>query len=320
MKTTRTTTTLTPPTTTTAMPITTKTTAHPVVFKLKLTIEVLFVTALTNPGSTEFQTLALTITSECDEIYQSKYGIIFIQTIVIAFLPVSRRSLMPAEIQVEMEVVFKQISAESRMINDIENTLKEAVTNPNSNFNISVYPDSITVIRVPNTSTGATTITPANPVVTAAPTTTTAAATTTSVVTITLTTVSVEFTSKGETFISDLSTSSSQAFQTRASLIKTQLEPFYRSAFASFNSLTEIKFRNGSIINTMNLAFSSSAVPNSKEIGTVLIKAAQNITAFNINPTSVTVNGEVVTSSGISSKTSLFTASCLVVLSLLLSS
>ncbi|XP_023831485.1 uncharacterized protein [Salvelinus sp. IW2-2015] len=214
MKTTRTTTTLTPPTTTTAMPITTKTTAHPVVFKLKLTIEVLFVTALTNPGSTEFQTLALTITSECDEIYQSKYGIIFIQTIVIAFLPVSRRSLMPAEIQVEMEVVFKQISAESRMINDIENTLKEAVTNPNSNFNISVYPDSITVIRVPNTFTGATTITPANPVVTAAPTTTT------SVATITLTTVSVEFTSKGETFISDLSTSSSQAFQTRASLLK----------------------------------------------------------------------------------------------------
>ncbi|XP_064871779.1 uncharacterized protein LOC115121220 [Oncorhynchus nerka] len=177
---------------------------------------------------------------------------------------------------------------------------------------------------VPNTSTGATTITTATPVITtvvpAAPTTTTAAATTASVATNTLTTVSVEFTSKGETFISDLSTSSSQAFQTRASLIKTQLEPFYRSAFTSFNSLTVIKFRNGSIINTMNLAFSSSAVPNSKEIGTVLIKAAQNITAFNINPTSVTVSGEVVTSSGISSKTSLFTASCLVVLSLLLSS
>ncbi|XP_064814425.1 mucin-5AC-like [Oncorhynchus masou masou] len=324
MKTTKTTTTLTPSTTTTTTPITTKTTAHPVVFTLKLTIEVVYVPALTNTESTEFQTLALTITSECDEIYQSKYGIIFIQTIVIAFLPVSRRSLMPAEIQVEMEVVFQQISAESRMSNDIENTLKEAVTNPNSNFNFSVYPDSITVIRVPNTSTGATTITMASPVITtvvpAAATTTTAAATTTSVATNTLTTVSVEFTSKGETFISDLSTSSSQAFQTRASLIKTQLEPFYRSAFTSFNSLTVIKFRNGSIINTMNLAFSSSAVPNSKEIGTVLIKAAQNITAFNINPTSVTVSGEVVTSSGISSKTSLFTASCLVVLSLLLSS
>ncbi|XP_029587882.1 mucin-17 isoform X1 [Salmo trutta] len=182
----------------------------------------------------------------------------------------------------------------------------------------------VALTGVPDTSTGATTITTATPViatvVTAAPTTTTAAATTTSVATITLTTVSVEFTSKGETFISDLSTSSSQAFQTRASLIKTQLEPFYQSAFTSFNSLTVIQFRNGSIINTMNLAFSSSAVPNSKEIDTVLIKAAHYITAFNINPTSVTVNGEVVTSSGISSKTSLFTASCLVVLSLLLSS
>ncbi|CAB1320843.1 unnamed protein product [Coregonus sp. 'balchen'] len=64
----------------------------------------------------------------------------------------------------------------------------------------------------------------------------------------------------------------------------------------------------------MDLAFSSSLVPNSTEIVTVLINAAQNITAFDINTTSV------VTSSGISSKTSIFTASCLVVLSLLLSS
>ncbi|XP_036807285.1 location of vulva defective 1 [Oncorhynchus mykiss] len=324
-----TTTSTTPTTTSTTTTTTTTTTAHLAVVTLQLTIQEVFVPALSNPQSTEFQTLAVTITSVCDVIYRAKYGIFFIRTIVISFIPVFR-SRMAADTQVELEVVFNETAiatiANATMPKDIDikDTLKEAVTNPNSTFNLSVVPNSITIIRVPNTSTGATTITTATPVITtvvpAAPTTTTAAATTTSVATNTLTTVSVEFTSKGETFISDLSTSSSQAFQTRASLIKTQLEPFYRSAFASFNSLTVIKFRNGSIINTMKLAFSSSAVPNSKEIGTVLIKAAQNITAFNINPTSVTVSGEVVTSSGISSKTSLFTASCLVVLSLLLSS
>ncbi|CAB1351903.1 unnamed protein product, partial [Coregonus sp. 'balchen'] len=100
----------------------------------------------------------------------------------------------------------------------------------------------------------------------------------------------------------------------------TSLEPFYRSAFPSFNSLTVKKFSSGSIINTMTLAFRSSSVPNSKEIGTVLINAARNITAFDIDPTSVTVDGTAVTSSGVSGKTSLFTAIFLVVLSLLLSS
>eukprot|EP00063_Salmo_salar_P058309 XP_014033144.1 PREDICTED: mucin-5AC-like [Salmo salar] len=377
------------------------TTAPPPVVELQVTLQQVFVPALTDPQSTEFKTLSDTITTICDTIFRQRYGLCYVQTTVTQFRPVPRLGQDP-NTEVGLELEFNATSTVPvPKGSDIVETLKEAVTNPNSTFNFSVDLNSITVIRipstatdvstnttappvakstargirtttsisvggpksavltittvagttitqptgepatvpvtgpattttsvpltgVPDTSTGATTITTATPViatvVTAAPTTTTAAATTTSVATIILTTVSVEFTSKGETFISDLSTSSSQAFQTRASLIKTQLEPFYQSAFTSFNSLTVIKFRNGSIINTMNLAFSSSAVPNSKEIDTVLIKAAHNITAFNINPTSVTVNGEVVTSSGISSKTSLFTASCLVVLSLLLSS
>ncbi|KAM9418318.1 uncharacterized protein ACWYII_022011 [Salvelinus alpinus] len=294
-----TTTSTTPTTTSTTTTTTTTTTAQLAVVTLQVTINEVFVPALSNPQSPEFQTLAVSFTSVCDVIYRAKYGILFIRTIVIAFIPVFR-SRMAADTQVELEVVFNETAiatianATMPKDSDIKDTLKEAVTNPNSTFNLSVVPNSIIIIRVPNTSTGATTITTATPViatvVTAAPTTTTAAATTTSVVTIILTTVSVEFTSKGETFISDLSTSSSQAFQTRASLIKTQLEPFYQSAFASFNSLTVTEFRHGSIINTMNLAFRSSVL-NSTKIETILINSAQKITAFNIDTTKIKVNG-----------------------------
>lgn len=41
----------------------------------------------------------------------------------------------------------------------------------------------------------------------------------------------------------------------------------------------------------MNIGFPSSVVPNITDIGIVLINAASNITAFNIDPTSVVVNG-----------------------------
>ncbi|XP_071190235.1 uncharacterized protein [Salvelinus alpinus] len=167
---------------------------------------------------------------------------------------------------------------------------------------------------LPTTNANITTM--ASPVITTAIITTT----TTETAAVALTKVTVVFRSRGETFTSDLSNPSSQAFQTRALLIKTQLEPFYRTAFTSFNSLTVTEFSSGSIINTMNVAFSSSSVPNSTEIGTVLINAAQKITAFNIDPTPMTVYVTAVSSSGGSSKTSLFTAFFLVVVSLLLSS
>ncbi|XP_041728682.1 integumentary mucin C.1-like [Coregonus clupeaformis] len=234
---------------------------------------------------------------------------------------------MDFETQAEVKLVFNETATQSVPdLTDISNTLKVAVTNPNISFgNLSVDVNTIivklsispTTNATANTSTttNATTIT-ATTSTTATPVTTTTTPATTAVA---LTGVTVVFTSR-EIFIFDLSNTSSQAFQNRATLIKTKLEPFYRSAFPSFNSLTVKKFSSGSIINTMTLAFRSSSVPNSKEIGTVLINAARNITAFDIDPTSVTVDGTAVTSSGVSGKTSLFTAIFLVVLSLLLSS
>ncbi|XP_036814202.1 integumentary mucin C.1-like isoform X3 [Oncorhynchus mykiss] len=314
-----TTTTTTPITTTstatTTTATTTTTTAHlqpaPLV---SFVIQQVFVEALNDPQSTQFQELAITITAVFDVIYKAKYGILFIRTIVLGFTPIFH-SRMDAETQAEVQLVFNQTSTQSvPEVTDIRDTLKEAVANPNITFgNISVDVTTI-IVQVPTTNKNTTTT--ATPVITTAIITTT----TTETTVVPLTKVTVVFRSSGETFTSELSNTSSQAFQTRALLIRTQLDPFYRSAFTSFNSLDVTEFSSGSIINTMNLAFRSSSVPNSMEIGTVLINAAQKITAFNIDPTSVRVNDTAVTSSGISSKTSLCTAFFLVVLSLLLSS
>ncbi|KAF6715867.1 hypothetical protein FQA47_008870, partial [Oryzias melastigma] len=69
------------------------------------------------------------------------------------------------------------------------------------------------------------------------------------------------------------------------------LEPFYKQALPSFRLLTVVSFRNGSIINTINLRFASTSVPSGTQIANVLINAASQITAFNIDTTSITVDG-----------------------------
>lgn len=48
---------------------------------------------------------------------------------------------------------------------------------------------------------------------------------------------------------------------------------------------------NGSIIQNMELLFASASVPSNTLIGKVLINAASNITAFNIDVNSVSVDG-----------------------------
>ncbi|XP_028285575.1 Y' element ATP-dependent helicase YPR204W-like, partial [Parambassis ranga] len=154
-----------------------------------------------------------------------------------------------------------------------------------------------------------------NATTTPAATTTTTATTTTEVVT----SRRMSFRSATETFTNDLLNSSSTSFINRASLLKKTLEPFYRNSFSTFRSLNVVSFSSGSIINNMDLNFASSSVPNNTAIGNVLISAASNITAFNIDPTSVSVNGTQV-SGGVSHKISLITASCLVLLSWLLTS
>ncbi|XP_072233064.1 uncharacterized protein [Leuresthes tenuis] len=133
------------------------------------------------------------------------------------------------------------------------------------------------------------------------------------------TTRRLTFRSPGENFTSDLLDTSSTAFTERAELLKSELQPLYQRQSSSFRSLTVISFSNGSIINNMDLGFVLASVPNNSEIANVLIRAAPNITAFNIDINAIFVEGTQV-SSGVSHKISLITTSCMVLLSWLLSS
>ncbi|KAJ7991852.1 hypothetical protein DPEC_G00288160 [Dallia pectoralis] len=275
-----------------------------IVFALQVTFVYAFSPALNDPKSSEYILLALTVTTSFNSIYSKKYGILFIKTIVISFMPISRNRIAATDTQAQVKLVFNETAiaaataandtATLPAVNTVTDTLKEAVNNPNSTLNLTVDANSIIVKKLA-TDTTVTTAT-----------------------SVALTIVSLEF-KTSDTFTQDLSDSTSQGFKTRASLTKTVLEKFYKTAFQTFISLTVTKFRPGSVITTINLEFRSSFVPNGTSIGAVLIDAAHNITEFTIDPTSVTVNGTAVTSGGVSSKTSLLTASYLVVLALLLS-
>ncbi|GLD72698.1 gamete and mating-type specific protein A-like isoform X1 [Lates japonicus] len=75
-------------------------------------------------------------------------------------------------------------------------------------------------------------------------------------------------------------------------MIKGQLEPLYRIEFpSSFRSLNVVEFSNGSIFNKMDLSFISTSVPNNTQIVSVLINAASNVTGFDIEGSSITVDG-----------------------------
>ncbi|KAF3697957.1 hypothetical protein EXN66_Car013638 [Channa argus] len=179
-----------------------------------------------------------------------------------------------------------------------------------------------TTTPVPTTTTTAagataapTTTTTAAPTTTttAAPTTTTTAATTTPQP---LSTTQMSFKTK-DIFKSELLNLSSPEAKARTSNIISQLGPYYRSAFSAFSTMDVIGYSNGSIKNSLTLAFSSGSVPNPNEIAKVLVAAAANITELGIDITTISVNG-TATSSGISHRISIITASCLVLLSWLL--
>ncbi|XP_054864015.1 uncharacterized protein LOC118470365 [Amphiprion ocellaris] len=166
-------------------------------------------------------------------------------------------------------------------------------------------------------SSAATTASSAATTASSAATTASSAAATTPT-TEALVTRQLSFRSVGETFTTDLLNSSSEAFTRRASLLTSTLTPFYQAEFPSFRSCIVDSFSNGSIINNATLRFASMSVPNNTAIRNVLISAASNVTAFNIDTSSIFVENTEV-SGGVSHKMSLATASCLVLLSWLLS-
>nr|XP_057923621.1 mucin-2-like [Doryrhamphus excisus] len=280
------------------------TTSPPPVVILSATLEEPFVEEFNDVNSEQYKALETQVVTTCDIIYRARFGFIFIRTYVIQII---RAVVITRMDNTRVDVGLEFVDTASTPQDDlVVSTLQETLSQPNNTFNISIVQNSVQVLQSPHKANSTT----------AKPASTTKKAPSTP---LQLTIRTLRFTSVGETFISDLLNQSSVAFIARALMMKTTLEPFYSSAFSSFNSLRVTSFSNGSIINNMNLRFISGSVPNNTAIGQVLIDAAPNITAFNVDVTSIFVNGMQL-SSGTSHKTSIITASCLALLSWLLSS
>ncbi|XP_029931952.1 uncharacterized protein YBL113C-like isoform X2 [Myripristis murdjan] len=307
---------------------------------------------LRNRESPEFKALAKKVVSIFEFIFRKRFGEFFLRIIVLRFSPASpararRQARTTVDTEAEVEAVFNRSASvqELPQASEVTEVVRQDVANTSitSQFNISLDASSITVTKDINTTANATTPAAPTPVANAttpvatnattpvatnattpvanattpvATNATTAAATTPATTTEALIVKRLSF-KTDETFTSDLLDTSSTAFTDRATLLKTQLEPFYKAAFTAFRFLTAQSFSNGSIVNNVALSFGGSA-PNASAVGEVLVNAASNITAFKIDTSSITVDGTSV-SSGVSHKISLLTASLLVVLSWILS-
>ncbi|CAN9509559.1 unnamed protein product [Ophioblennius macclurei] len=278
-----------------------------------------FIPALNDRNTPEFQALAAPIVNFCEFTYAGVN--FFIGCIVRSFRPVAvitRTTMNNTEADLEVRFNSTAPVAEIPPAENLAEIFVEAASNPNNTGNITIDTATVRVTEtnIVNTTTSAPNATTAVVnATTAAPNPTTSTTTAEAVATTSLT-----FTSRDETFTNDLLDSSSAAFITRSTLITTSLDPFYRQEFNAFRGSTVLSFRNGSIINTLALTFTSSSVPNNTQIANVLATAAQNITMFNIDTTSVLVNSTATEASGgVSHKISLVTASGLVLLSWLLS-
>ncbi|XP_059364840.1 uncharacterized protein LOC132103764 [Carassius carassius] len=225
-----------------------------------------------------------------DDIYSKKFGPRFIRTIVIGFRSVARTKA-DSNVEAEVQLVFSEASTEPVPSNtDIVETLKEAVTNPTSSFNLPLDPTSITVIK--------------------------------SLQIIPLTIIT------NGTFVAALSNKNSTEFQNRASLIKTGLEPFFLADYPkSFSTISVTNFSDAGvklrsvpkIRNSMDVVFGTDAVlPNSTQIMNTIVRAARNNTLpFQIFTSSIIINGTEFSSAEVSSSISMMTASFLVAVSLL---
>ncbi|XP_066505697.1 poly(A) polymerase-like [Hoplias malabaricus] len=277
-------------TTTTTIPAQTR---PPPAVALQIVIQQVYVVELADPQSAAFQTLAVEVIASFDVVYKTRYGSLFLRTIVLAFRPGTTRA---QNVEADVQLIFNENSTKPLPdATDIVSTLKNAISNPSSGFNLTVDLNSITVVSVPQT-------------------------------------VSVIFLTNG-TFVTALSDSNSSLFANRSIMIKTGLEPFFTADYPSvFSSLTISNFSDGGFIsnrittiqNSMVLSFGASAtVPISTQIGQTIIRAAKNNSLpFQIFTSKIIVNGTVISSGNmaISINMSIFTASFMVVLSLLITS
>ncbi|CAI5668785.1 unnamed protein product [Oreochromis niloticus] len=219
-----------------------------------------FVAELEDKNSPQFKALEEQVVVVYEFIYRRQYGLLFSRVIVIAFRKAgtrTRASTTGNNIEAEVQVVFNSTITPAQIpeAKDVQQTLVNAVSNPNNTFNLSIDNTSVIATQV------------------------------------NIFTKLLQFTSVGETFTADLLDRSSPAFRNRSSLIVTTLEPIYNKTFSSYLSMNVAEFRNGSIITDIYIRFASTSAPNDTDIANVLINAAPNITAFNI--TNVVVSDPV---------------------------
>nr|XP_043878183.1 integumentary mucin C.1-like [Solea senegalensis] len=273
--------------------------------------DVPYTDAYNDTSSTEFQELAQKLIGPCNAEYRKKYPSKFSKCRVKSFRPITVRE---TGVQAEMGIVFNSNVSTSELPKNsaIAQTFADAANNTNSTLSTLIEPNSVSITAgpVPTTTNAPSATTLAPTAVTPAITTTT---TTTAAATITKRLV---FRSITNTFTTDLLDSTSSAFKQRKSMITEQLTPFFRE-FRSFRGLEVLAFANGSVVNFLNAQFLSSSAPNNSQIASVLINAAQNVTGFDIETSSIIIDG--ISSSGVSQNISLITAFFLVLLSRLLS-
>ncbi|XP_016361947.1 mucin-5AC-like [Sinocyclocheilus anshuiensis] len=262
-----------------------------------------FIVELNDSNSQAFKSRAELVRSQIRPIYRAKYPS-FIEVIVLRF--------RPGSIITETQLVFNSTQSVPT-VQEISDTLFTAVITGDINpLNITPYSISVngSVINMTTSTTASTTITTTattamttTTTTTTTPPTTTRRLTSTTKVPMTTTTkfVPVYLTAlvfrSFDIFIVELSDVNSQAFKSRAELVRFQLEPIYRAKYPSFIRVIVLRFSPGSIITDTQLVFNSTqAVPTVQEIANALLTAVETggVDPLKIIPTTVSVNGSVI--------------------------
>ncbi|KAF3837026.1 hypothetical protein F7725_004490 [Dissostichus mawsoni] len=129
------------PTTTTG-PMTTgfTLTSSPVVV-LTATLERPFVKELKNRSSEQYRELERQVVTTCDLIFRERFRLIFIRAFVIEFRQIG------GNVEIEVGLEFNTTTDQIPTADVVVYTITEALNNPNNTFNLTLDPNSITVIR-----------------------------------------------------------------------------------------------------------------------------------------------------------------------------
>ncbi|KAK1889681.1 hypothetical protein KUDE01_014356 [Dissostichus eleginoides] len=109
---------------------------------LTATLERPFVKELKNRSSEQYRELERQVVTMCDLIFRERFWLIFIRTFVIEFRPIE------GKVEIEVGLEFNTTTNQIPEADVVVDTITEALNNPN-NFNLTIDPNSITVILVP---------------------------------------------------------------------------------------------------------------------------------------------------------------------------